>query len=101
MAFIMHADPSPTVISTLLSPIMPCLYSLSAHMNRMKAADPLLKESVRGLLATWGRVVVSKECFDKLWCVLEGAGGEWEIDIAGKIRTTDQWVDFVRLKEKR
>ena len=56
----------------------------------MKTADPLLKESVNGLLATWGRVVVSMECFDNLWRVLEGAGGEWEINIAGEIRNVER-----------
>jgi hypothetical protein len=90
MALILHTDPSPALISILLSPIMPSLYTLSDHMNRMKTADPLLKESVNGLLATWGRVVVSMECFDNLWRVLEGAGGEWEINIAGEIRNVEQ-----------
>jgi hypothetical protein len=98
MSFIMHTDPSPTLISTLLSPIMPCLYALSAHMNHMKTTDPLLKESTRALLATWGRVVVSKECFDNLWRVLEGAGGEWEIDIAGEIKKVERYADLIRSK---
>jgi hypothetical protein len=90
MTFIMHTDPSPTLISTLLSPIMPCLYALSAYMNRMKTTDPVSKEFVSGLLATWGRVVASDECFDSLWHVLKGAGGAWEIDIAGEIRKVER-----------
>ena len=92
VVFIMLADPSPTLISTLLTPIMPCLYALSAYMDRTKTTDPMLKESMNSLLATWGRVVVSSECFDNLWCVLEGVGGAWEIDIAGEIRAVERWV---------
>lgn len=92
MTFILHADPSPTLISILLSPIMPALYALSAYIDRLKTTDPLLKESVKGLLATWGRVVESQECFDTLWRVLEGEGGDWESDIAGDIKKVEKWV---------
>lgn len=92
MTFILHADPSPILISVLLSPIIPALYALSAYMDRLKTADPLLKESVKGLLATWGRVVESHECLDTLWRVLEGEGGGWELDIAGEIKKVEKWV---------
>lgn len=90
MAFILHTDPSPILISTLLSPILPSLYTLSARVDRTKTADPLLKESLKGLLLTWGRVVVFIECFDTLWCILEGKGGEWEISVDGEIQKVDQ-----------
>jgi hypothetical protein len=69
-------------------------------MDYMKTTDPLLKESMRGLLGTWGRVVVSSECFDNLWRVLEGAGGNWEIDIAGEIRRVERCVDFITISRK-
>lgn len=90
MTFVLHTDPSPTLISTLLSPIMPSLYTLSAHMERTKTVDPLLKESMRGLLSTWGRVVMSKECFEQVMHVLEGAGGDWQINIAGEIQRVER-----------
>lgn len=96
MALILHTDPSPTLISTLLSPIMPCLYTLSAHLNCMKTADPLLRESVNGLLTTWGRVVVSEECLSNLWYVLEGAGGDWLITIAGDVRKVERYVHHIK-----
>jgi len=59
----------------------------------------VLKESVGGLLATWGRVVASEECFDSLWRVLQGAGGAWEIDTAGEIKQIERWVISVKSNE--
>lgn len=95
MTFLLHADPSPTLISTLLSPIMTSLYALSAHLDHTKTADPLLKECVNGLLATWGRVVVSEECLENLWRVIEGEGGEWNVDIAGEVKRVERSVILV------
>lgn len=94
MNFILNADPSPTIISVLLSPIMPSLYALSAYIDHLKTADPILKESVKGLLATWGRVVEMHECFDSLWRVLDDEGGDWELDVAGEIKKVERWVVF-------
>lgn len=79
---------------------MPSLYALSAQINYMKTADPMLKESVRGLLATWGRVVELSECLENLWRVLEGAGGDWEVHIAGKIKKVERWVDSIKSKNQ-
>lgn len=90
MQLMLHTDPSPALISTFLSPILPELYTLSTTLERIKAADPVLKESVRGLLLTWGRVVVSSECYEKLLLILDGSGGDWKVDVAGEIQRVEK-----------
>lgn len=85
-----NMDPSPALISSLLLPIVSALYSLLAHMDRMKTSDPVLKESLRSLLGTWGRVSVSQECVEALWDVIDGGGGEWKILIDGEIERVER-----------
>ncbi|KAH9938290.1 uncharacterized protein B0H18DRAFT_1081018 [Fomitopsis serialis] len=74
-----NADPSPTFISSLLTPIA------------TKVSDPALKESVRGFLVTWGRVVSASEGIDALWEVVLGEGGEWKADVAGNLARSEMY----------
>jgi hypothetical protein len=83
---ILNTDPSPIFVALVLSQVVPALYALMFHMDGMKASDPVLKESVRGLLATWGRVVERKEGADTLWSVLQSDRMHWEVDITGEIK---------------
>ncbi|KAF8843139.1 hypothetical protein BDN67DRAFT_964783 [Paxillus ammoniavirescens] len=83
---ILNTDPSPIFVALVLSQVVPALYALMFHMDGMKASDPVLKESVRGLLATWGRVVERQEGADTLWSVLQGDRMHWEVDITGEIK---------------
>ncbi|KIK95639.1 hypothetical protein PAXRUDRAFT_826796 [Paxillus rubicundulus Ve08.2h10] len=83
---VLNTDPSPVFIALLLSQVVPALYALMFHMDRMKASDPVLKESVRGLLATWGRVVERQEGADILWSVIQSDRTYWEVDITGEIK---------------
>ncbi|KAJ7498954.1 hypothetical protein FB451DRAFT_1334528 [Mycena latifolia] len=77
--------PSPALISSLMSPIVSALYSLLYHLDQIKTSDPSLKEMLRGLLETWGRVVNTTEGLAVLWSVIEGQGGEWRVDLEGQI----------------
>ncbi|EIW76151.1 hypothetical protein CONPUDRAFT_110885 [Coniophora puteana RWD-64-598 SS2] len=86
---LLNADPSPTLISTLLTPAVPALYALLSHLERVRASDALLKPSVRGLLMTWGRVIEAKEAVDTLWSIIQGEGIHWSVDIAGEIRRVE------------
>jgi hypothetical protein len=81
MILLTNTDPSPTLISTLLSPIVPALYTLLFYLDDIKTSDPGMTESLRCLLTTWGRVVSSHEGIQILWRILDGEGGEWEIDL--------------------
>ncbi|KAH9844158.1 uncharacterized protein C8Q71DRAFT_731516 [Rhodofomes roseus] len=88
-----NADPSPTFISSLLTPILPALYAILSHLETIKASDPALKESVRGFLVTWGRIVNTNEGIDALWEVVLGEGGEWKADVTGslaRLETTER-----------
>ncbi|TFY56567.1 hypothetical protein EVJ58_g7560 [Rhodofomes roseus] len=88
-----NADPSPTFISSLLTPILPPLYAIVSHLEATKASDPALKESVRGFLVTWGRIVNTNEGIDALWEVVLGEGGEWKADVTGslaRLETTER-----------
>jgi hypothetical protein len=90
--FLTNTDPAPTLVSTVLSPIVTSLYALFDSLAHLKTADPTLRESVRGLLVTWGRVVLADEAIAILWACIDGQGGEWVIDIAGSARRVEKYV---------
>ncbi|KAN0132796.1 hypothetical protein V8E53_009467 [Lactarius tabidus] len=87
--FLTNTDPSPNLVSTILSPIVTSLYALLETLAHVKTADPTLRELVRGLLVAWGRVVSTDEAVAILWACVEGQGGEWAIDIAGGVRCVE------------
>ncbi|KAH7887770.1 hypothetical protein F5I97DRAFT_1951957 [Phlebopus sp. FC_14] len=82
---LLNTDPSPEFITLVLSPVVPALYALIFHLDRTKASDPVMKESVHGLLATWGRVVETHEGVDTLCSILQTERIHWEVDSAGDI----------------
>jgi hypothetical protein len=87
-----NTDPAPTLISTVLSPIVTSLYALLGTLAHMKTADPTLRELVRGLLVAWGRVVPTDEAVAILWACVDGQGGEWAFDIAGGVKRVEKCV---------
>ncbi len=107
--FLTNTDPAPTLVSTVLSPIVTSLYALLGTLAGMKTADPTLRESVRGLLVAWGRMVPPDEVVAILWACVDGQGGEWVIDIAGGVRRVEKCVRnhycepkiYVQLKDRR
>ena len=90
--FLTNTDPAPTLISTVLSPIVTSLYALLGTLVHVKTADPTLRESVRGLLVAWGRVVPTDEAVALLWACVDGQGGKWAIDIAGGVMRVEKCV---------
>ncbi|KAJ7904493.1 hypothetical protein B0H14DRAFT_2663092 [Mycena olivaceomarginata] len=90
MTLVTNTDPSPALISSLLSPIASALYSLLYHLDKVKTSDPSLKEMLRGLLGTWGRVVGATEALAILWSVIDGQGGEWRVDLEGQISRVEE-----------
>jgi hypothetical protein len=58
----------------------------------MKTSNPTMKESIRGILATWGRVVTAQEGIDILWMIVSGNGGDWEVNIEGDIKRIERYV---------
>lgn len=87
-----NADPSPLLISTLCTPIVPSLYALYAYLGDVKASDPVLRESLKGYLETWGRLVGSAEVISTLWRIIQGEGGNWCVDVAGVISRIEECV---------
>ena len=85
-----NTDPSPHLISTLFTPIVPSLYALYGYLDRTKASDPLLRESLKGYLETWGKLVGSAEVMSTLWRIIDGEGGNWRVDVAGTISRTEE-----------
>jgi len=90
--FLTNTDPAPTLVSTTLSPIATSLYALFGALARVKTSDPTLRESVRGLLLTWGRVVPVDEAVAILWACIDGQGGDWTVDVAGNVRRVEKCV---------
>lgn len=80
-----NTDPSPALISNLITPIVPSLYELASTLDLVKTSDPALKTTVRGFLRTWGRLVDMIEVIATLWLVVDGEGGQWQINIVGEI----------------
>jgi hypothetical protein len=90
--FLTNTDPSPNLVSIILSPIVTSLYALLGTLAHVKTADPTQRELVRGLLIAWGRVVPTDEAVAILWACVDGQGGEWAIDIAGSVRRVERYV---------
>lgn len=81
-----NTEPSPLFISRILSPIVPVLYALSYDFDHYKATDPQLKESVTGLLVSWGKIVDQTEGSRILWSIIEGGKDyEWRFDLEGNL----------------
>jgi len=81
-----NTEPSPPFLSKLLSPIISSLYLLSYDLNKFKTADPQLKESITGLLLSWGKIVDENEGTQILWSIVDGGkGGEWKFNLEGQI----------------
>lgn len=90
--FLANTDPSPTLVSSVITPIVPALYTLSYSLHRVKSADPALAATLRGLLGTWGRLIGDAEGGAALWLIVDGEGGEWRVDVAGNVRRVERSV---------
>ncbi|KAH0587531.1 hypothetical protein H2248_006313 [Termitomyces sp. 'cryptogamus'] len=85
ITLVSNADPSPTLISSLLSPIVSTLYSLLHYVDHVKTVDPSLRESLRGLIITWGKIVSTADGVHILWPILRSDEIKWTIDLEGNI----------------
>ncbi|KAF8913868.1 hypothetical protein CPB84DRAFT_1669780 [Gymnopilus junonius] len=89
-----NTEPSPTFISKILSPILASLYLLSYDLDQIKTVDPFLKETVNGLLMSWGKIVDNGEGSNVLWSIIEdGKDSIWTVDLEGracKIKNTNE-----------
>ncbi|KAG6896934.1 hypothetical protein C0992_005199 [Termitomyces sp. T32_za158] len=90
ITLVSNADPSPTIISALLSPIVPTLYSLLHYMDHVKTVDPSVREPLRGLLITWGKIVLNADGVRILWSILQSEEVNWTIDLEGHINRTNK-----------
>ncbi|CDO71360.1 hypothetical protein BN946_scf184908.g118 [Trametes cinnabarina] len=84
-----NTDPSPHLISALLTPIVPSLYAMYACLEEAKVADPVLRETIVGFLSTWGRLVNSEEVLRTIWRIIDKQGSDWRVDIAGELSKVD------------
>ena len=87
LSLVANCDPSPELISNLLTPVIAPLYSLFYHLGTQKAADPVLKESVQGLLLTWGKIVEGSKAVALFWELIQhGQPQYWSISLDGTVR---------------
>ena len=80
-----NTDPSPALLSTVFTPIASALYAILGCLDLKRTTDPALKETVKGLLGTWSRIVLVQEVEEVCWGIIEEEGGYWKVDIAGEI----------------
>ncbi|KAF8639852.1 hypothetical protein AX17_001107 [Amanita inopinata Kibby_2008] len=81
-----NMDPLPELLSRLLSPITPVLYSLLYYLESVKTSDPSLRESVRGLLITWGKIVDRAEGITYIWNIHQVDPILWDVDSDGNVQ---------------
>ena len=89
ITLVSNADPSPSLISAILSPIATSLYSLLHCMDQVKTSDPTLTHSLRGLLITWGKIVNPSDGVDILWHLVEDEAESWKIEPNGFHRSRE------------
>lgn len=87
-----NTHPSPTLISTLLTPLILPLYSLLDYLDHVKTSDPRLKEAVKALLVTWFKIVPSGKAVEALWSILQSQKLYWEVTLEGNIRRIERLV---------
>ncbi|KAL5527881.1 hypothetical protein ACEPAG_6682 [Sanghuangporus baumii] len=87
---LLNTDPSPELIDVLLTPIAAQLYTLLEHLQVSKIADPMMRETIDSLLGIWTRTAGKGEIVEALWEVVEGQGGEWEVDDTGELRVFER-----------
>jgi hypothetical protein len=85
VTLIANCDPSPSIFSALLSPIVPALYAILSVLEEKKTSDPLLRDSISGLLASWGRIVDASEGVQMLWTIIANFDDAWRLDDAGRL----------------
>lgn len=93
-----NTDPSPVLISSILTPIVPSLYSLLSKLEKVKISDPGLKMTLRGLLGTWGRLIGASEGAATIWLIVNGEGGEWKVDVGGEIVRIEEYGFSSRMR---
>ncbi|KAF8309698.1 uncharacterized protein EI90DRAFT_3052630 [Cantharellus anzutake] len=77
-AFILNTDPSPTLISFLITPVLVPLYYLTEFFDthpRVVLKSPEVKEMTQGLIRTWARVISTLDARNGWWDVITGTGG--------------------------
>ncbi|KAI3607538.1 hypothetical protein WG66_005156 [Moniliophthora roreri] len=90
-----NSDPSPELITSLLSPIVPPLYALLYHLESVKISDPTIREAVRDMLLTWSRVMTKSEAVAVLWFILNDQDGKLKVGLDGMIQKTEKYVSHV------
>jgi hypothetical protein len=95
VAFFANCDPSPSVFSSVLSPVVPALYSIVCVLREKKVVDPLLLDSANGLLASWGRVTDANECVEVLWTVIQDYDDTWRMNEAGYLMRSTEYVNSI------
>ncbi|KAI6035338.1 hypothetical protein F5J12DRAFT_909233 [Pisolithus orientalis] len=85
---LLNSDPSPVFIALILSPISPYLYALLYYLDKTRTSDPVVRDLVKVLLTTWGRVVECQEGIEQLWLVLHGQRVSWWTDDTGEVVCT-------------
>lgn len=80
---LLNTDPSPNLISSLISPIITPLYNLRSYLLEHPGVvliEPNSKNIVDGLVKTWARVVIADEVIKGWWSVVKGADGWGLVD---------------------
>lgn len=97
---LLNTDPSPVFIMLILSPIFPYLYALLYYLDKTRTSDPVLRDLVKALLATWGRVVECQEGTEQFSSIFQGQRISWQTDDTGevsRVTTESQLENFTLL----
>ena len=75
---LLNTDPSPALISSLITPILVPLYYLTEFFDTNPGVvlkNPEMKEMSQGLIRTWARVMGTPEARNGWWDIIVGTGG--------------------------
>ncbi|KAG7096988.1 hypothetical protein E1B28_004383 [Marasmius oreades] len=92
-----NSDPSPKLISTLLSPIIAPLYAVMHHLDSSRTSDPSTREIVHDTIMTWFRVSAAEEAVATLMFILDDQDGKLELGFDGKIKRAERISDPLSL----
>ncbi|KAG6893275.1 hypothetical protein C0993_001551 [Termitomyces sp. T159_Od127] len=59
-------------------------------MDHVKTVDPSVRESLRGLMITWGKIVSNADGVRILWPILQSDEVKWTIDLEGNINRANE-----------
>lgn len=67
--------PTSTIVSAIITPILPQLFSLAVHLTSSRTADPLTRQELQDVLRAWARLADRDVVVKGIWGILTSGRG--------------------------